>query len=126
VLASALADDGADGERARARLAADPSLHAPHLVDLEVIAVLRRRAAAGDLDGRRADLAIRDLQDLPLIRYPHLPFATRIWELRRNLAPYDAAYLALAETLECTMVTADRRVASAPGIRCRVEVLAGR
>lgn len=126
MLASALADDGADGDRARARLTADPSLHAPHLVDLEVIAVLRRRAVAGDLDERRADLAIRDLTDLPVIRYPHLPFARRAWELRHNLTPYDAAYVGLAETLDCALVTGDRRMAASPGIRCAVEVLTAR
>ena len=123
MLASALADDGPDGDRARARLLADPSLHAPHLVDLEVVAVLRRRSAAGDLSERRADLALRDLEDLPLVRYPHLPFARRAWELRHNLTSYDAAYVALAEILGCALLTADRRMANAAGIGCRVEVL---
>lgn len=126
MLASALADDDADGDRARAKLTTDPSLHAPHLVDLEVIAVLRRRSVAGDLDGRRADLAIRDLMDLPVVRYPHVPFARRAWELRHNVTPYDAAYVALAESLDCALVTADRRMAVSPGIRCAVEVLTAR
>jgi predicted nucleic acid-binding protein len=92
-------------------------------VDLEVLAVLRRRLAAGDLDNRRAELALRDLEDLPIVRYPHLPFARRAWELRANLTPYDAVYVALAEVLECSLVTADRRLAAAAGVRCRVEVL---
>jgi predicted nucleic acid-binding protein len=123
VLAVALADDGLDGDLARGRLAADPALHAPHLVDLEVLSVLRRQASAGALDERRAGLAIRDLTDLPIARSPHLPFTRRSWELRDNLTPYDAVYVALAETLGCTLVTADARLSRAPGVGCPVEVL---
>jgi predicted nucleic acid-binding protein len=123
VVAVALADDGPDGDLARDRLAADPSLHAPHLVDLEVLSVLRRHERAGALDGRRVGFAIQDLVDLPIARYPHLPFARRSWELRRNLTPYDAVYVALAEALGCTLVTADARLSRAPGVGCAVEVL---
>lgn len=123
MLAVALADDGADGDLARARLARDPALHAPYLVDLEVLSVLRRQAGAGLLDARRASFALQDLLDLPMTRYPHAPFARRVWELRSNLTPYDAAYVALTETLGCLLVTADARLAGAPGIRCDVEVL---
>jgi len=123
VLAVALADDGEDGDVARARLAREPELHAPHLVDLEVLSVLRRQAGAGLLDARRAGFALKDLVDLRMTRYPHVPFARRVWELRTNLTPYDAAYIALAETLGCLLVTADARLARAPGIRCGVEVV---
>jgi predicted nucleic acid-binding protein len=123
VLAVALADDGEDGDAARARLASDPELHAPHLVDLEVLSVLRRQAGAELLDARRAGLALQDLLSLPVTRYPHLPFAPRVWELRTNLTPYDAAYVALAESLGCVLVTADARLARAPGIRCGVEIV---
>lgn len=123
VLANALADDTGDGDRARRRLVADPDLHAPHLVDLEVLSVLRRKAASGHLDGRRVALALGDLADLALARYPHAPFASRIWALRDNLTPYDAAYVALAETLGCPLVTADAALPGAPGVRCPVEVL---
>lgn len=123
MLVSALADDGDDGDRARARLSEDPFLHAPYLVDLEVLSVLRRRSAAGDVDDRRANLAIQDLEDLPIVRYPHLPFARRAWELRDNVTPYDAVYVALAELLDCPFVTADKRLTTAAGIRCSVEML---
>ncbi len=64
-----------------------------------------------------------DLQDLALVRYPHLPFAERIWELRRNLTPYDAAYVALAEALDCLLLTADRRLKRAAGVGCAIEAL---
>lgn len=120
-----MADDGNDGDKARSRLAEDPSLHAPELVDLEVVSVLRRRSAAGDLGQRRVDFALSDLSDLSMTRYPHLPFMGRIWELRHNLTPYDAAYVALAEALECVLITSDRSIASVPDVPCAVEVLSG-
>ena len=122
VLAVALADDGSDGDHVRDRLR-EQGLAAPELIDLEVTSVLRRRAHAGSLDQRRAALALRDLRDLPLHRAPHLPFLPRCWELRDNLTPYDAAYVALAEVLEVVLLTADRRLAGAPGLRCSVELL---
>ncbi|MCA1839318.1 MAG: type II toxin-antitoxin system VapC family toxin [Actinobacteria bacterium] len=125
VLANALGDDGEDGDLARERLSADPSLHMPHLVDLEVLSVFRRRVASGDMDERRAALAIRDMQELPFVRYPHVEFASRVWTLRRNLTPYDAAYVALAEEL-ALFVTADSRIGGATGPRCKIEVLARR
>jgi predicted nucleic acid-binding protein len=123
VLACAIADGGADGEASRRRLEADSDIHVPHLVDLEVASVLRRRRRAHQIDDRRTELAMRDLHDLPAVRYPHLPFLGRIWELRTNLTPYDAAYVALAESLRCALVTADERIRRASGVRCRVEVL---
>jgi predicted nucleic acid-binding protein len=63
------------------------------------------------------------LEELPMTRFPHLPFARRIWELRPALTPYGAAYVVLAEALECAFATADARLASAPDLRCAVEVL---
>jgi len=81
VLVNALADDDTDGDRARERLLADTDLHAPSLVDLEVVSVLRRHVAAGDLDDRRARLAIANLHALSP-RYPHLPLVERVWERR--------------------------------------------
>jgi predicted nucleic acid-binding protein len=111
VLVTALADDDADGDAARARLRLAEELAAPELVDLEVLSVLRRQQARGLLDRRRAELAVSDLIAFPLIRYSHLDLAERVWELREALTPYDAAYVALAELLECTLVTGDGRLA---------------
>jgi predicted nucleic acid-binding protein len=122
VLAVALADDGRDGDRARARLRGE-DLAAPELIDLEVTSVLRRQLAAGHLGVRRADLALADLVDLPVQRAPHRPLLDRCWELRDNLTVYDAAYVALAEALDCSLLTGDARLAKAPGPRCGVEVL---
>jgi predicted nucleic acid-binding protein len=124
VLAVALGDDGADGERARARLT-DEVLAAPELVDLETVSVWRRHVAAKLMTARRASLAVSDLKNLPLQRSPHRPLLERIWELRNGVTPYVAAYVALAEALDVVLVTADARLARAPGIRCEVEAIAG-
>jgi predicted nucleic acid-binding protein len=122
VLASALGDDGPDGDRARHRLAGE-RLFAPELIDLEVVSVWRRAARSGGLDDRRAGLALADLASIPLARASHRALLARIWELRTNLTPYDAAYVALAELLDSVLVTADRVFARASGIECEVEVL---
>ncbi|MGH3753275.1 MAG: type II toxin-antitoxin system VapC family toxin [Pseudonocardiaceae bacterium] len=123
VLVNALADDDADGDLARSRLLADPDLHAPSLVELEVLSVLRRQLRLGRLDNRRADLAVADLRMLPLIRYPHLELVSRVWALRDILTPYNGAYIALAETLDCSLVTSDKRLARVSGAACPIEVL---
>jgi len=98
------------------------SLHAPHLLDLEVGQVLRRLAREGAVSVRRAEEAIRDLLDLRVTRYPHFLLLPRIWQLRHNLSAYDAAYVALAEELGATFITRDARLASASGHTARVEL----
>jgi predicted nucleic acid-binding protein len=122
VLAPALADDGADGDRARNRLRGE-QLVAPELVDLEVLSTLRRAARAGRLDERRSGQAFDDLEALPLRRVSHLALLPRVWDLRDNLTTYDAAYVALAETLDALLLTADGAMGKVSGIRCEVEVL---
>ncbi|MGA8428382.1 MAG: type II toxin-antitoxin system VapC family toxin [Candidatus Sulfotelmatobacter sp.] len=89
------------------------SIHAPHLLDLEVAQVLRRLVREATVSGPRADQALQDLLDLRLTRYPHFIFLTHIWRLRRNLSAYDAAYVMLAERLGATLITRDARLASA-------------
>lgn len=111
--------------RASARIAErlfapNETLHAPHLLDVEIAQVLRRYARAGELDAARGRQALDDLADLPLSRYPHDLFLRRIWELRSNVTAYDAAYLALAEALAAPLVTRDKRLASAPGHQARI------
>jgi predicted nucleic acid-binding protein len=123
VLATALSDAGSDGERVRARLNAESVLCAPEIVDLEVAMAWRRQLNAGWLDADGAQQALDDLAALNLVRAPHLPLMPRIWELRDNLTPYDAAYVALAEVLQATLVTADARSTRAPGLRCAVELM---
>jgi predicted nucleic acid-binding protein len=122
VIAPALADDDADGERARSRLKGE-RLTAPEVLDLEVVSVIRKAFLSGTLNRRRAGLALADLGDLALERVSHRRMLARIWELHQNLTPYDAAYVALAETIDATLVTADRRLSLTPGPRCTIEYL---
>jgi predicted nucleic acid-binding protein len=121
VIALTMVDD--PGAEARARLRADVDHHAPHLIDLEVVAAIRNRLARGSLSESGAEEALADLAALRIRRYPHLPVLPRIWELRHNVTPYDAAYVALAEVLGAPLLTADARLAGAPGLRCNVELL---
>jgi predicted nucleic acid-binding protein len=122
VLATALGDDGQDGDVARVRLRGE-RLSAPEIVDLEVASVWRRQLQAGLIDMRRAQLALNDLTAIPLQRASHRPLLPRCWELRGNLTIYDASYVALAEALGALLITGDRRLARAAGPRCEIEVL---
>lgn len=122
ILAPALADDAGDGDRARTRLRGE-QLVAPEFIDLEVVSVWRRMAAARQIDARRAKFALGDLAALPMRRAPHAMVLQRCWELRANLTVYDATYVALAEALGVLLLTADQRLAGAAGLRCGVEVL---
>lgn len=122
IVVTALADDGTDGDRVRARLRED-RLVAPHLIDIEVVSAWRRLAAAGDVDERRVALAMEDLRSIRLHRLPHVPLMGRCWELGQNLTVYDATYVALAEAMDVALLTADAKLAAAPGLRCAVELL---
>lgn len=99
-------------------------LHAPHLIDLEVLSVLRRLVRSGTMGLDAAGMARRSLAELPIERYPHVLLRDRIWELRDNLTVYDAAYVALAEELELPLVTSDGRLARSVGHRAVVEAYA--
>ncbi len=98
------------------------SLHAPHLLDVEVAQVLRRLVREGVISVPRAQEVVEDLADLRVTRYPHFVFLSRMWQLRHNLSAYDAAYVSLAENLSATLVTRDARLASASGRAAAVEV----
>jgi predicted nucleic acid-binding protein len=98
-------------------------LYAPYLIDIETAQVLRRYAAGGEIDGARGLAALSDLADFPLRRYPHDFLLPRVWDLRHNLTAYDAIYVALAETLDATLLTRDRRLAAASGHRAQVELV---
>lgn len=123
VLANAVGDDGSDGRRARGEIRAAVDVAAPDLVDVETVAVLRKRWLARTMSDRRFSTAIEDLEQLALDRYPTLPLMRRAYELRANVTEYDATYVALAEELGCELLTGDRRLAAAPGTRCSIRVL---
>lgn len=122
VVTVVLADDGSLGGRARSRLRGEQVI-APDVLDLEVLAALRKMLMNGDLDQARANLAVQDLRRLPCTRVRHLPLLDRVWALRGNVRPYDAAYVALAEARDAALLTGDARLAGATGPRCRFEVL---
>lgn len=123
VLANVVGDDDAAGQLARARFAAASAVSAPDLVDVETVSVLRRRWLAGDLSDERFRFAVDDLLALPITRFQVGPLMVRAFELRANITAYDACYVALAEALDCPLITADRRLANAPMTTCTTEVL---
>ena len=122
VLAPVLADAGTDGQRFRTRIRGE-TIVGPDLLRIEVTSVLRRHASSGQLTADQADAAISDLLAFPITVFPTGPLLRRVWELRANMTAYDGCYVALAEAADSVLLTADRRLASAPGPRCQIEVL---
>jgi predicted nucleic acid-binding protein len=116
---------GTEGASRIADRLLDPeeTLHAPHLLDVEVAQALRRYALAGDVTPRMGELGLSDLLDLPIVRHPHTLLLPRIWELRRSISAYDAAYVALAEALGAPLLTRDARLARSHGHRARIELI---
>ncbi len=114
---------GPDAERVRARLSADPEQAAPHLLDAEVLGVVRRVHLRGEVDGTAALQAIDDLESWPATRVDHRPLLARAWELRHSVTAADALYVALAEALDAPLLTLDTRLARAHGPRCRIQAI---
>jgi predicted nucleic acid-binding protein len=112
----------ASAERIAPHLESDFAVHVPGLFDLEVLQSLRGLEAGGTLSQARTDLALRKLTDLRAVRYDHGRLRPRIWELRSNLTAYDAAYVALAELLDATLLTTDAPLARSSGHAARIEV----
>lgn len=119
-LVAVLLDGGTDGRWATDALLG-VELAAPQLVVFEAGNIIRRHELAGLVSDDQAAQAHADLLDLTIEQWPYELLAPRAWQLRRNLSIYDASYVALAELLGITLVTLDRRIAGAPGLRCRVE-----
>jgi len=115
--------DTVASEAVRQRLASDPDHAAPHVVDVEVLGVIRRLHVTGVLDTTAATQAVEDLRDWPGERYGHRSLLVRAWELRHTVRSWDALYVALAEALEATLLTTDARLAAAPGPMCPIEVV---
>ncbi len=114
---------GSDAEPIRERVESPgESVHVPHLLDVEVLNVLRRQTLRGILARERGATALQDLENIKMTRYSHVPLLGRIWELRENVTAYDAAYVALAEALGAPLITRDVRLARAPGNNATVEL----
>jgi predicted nucleic acid-binding protein len=112
------------GARAAARLARDDdTLHAPHLIDLEVASVLRRLEAIGAIGAADAAAAIDDFLALDIARYAHDLFLRRIWTLRGDLTAYDAGYVALSEALGAPLLTCDAPLSASPGHGATIELI---
>ena len=123
VLANVVGDDGPDGKRARREFHAGGDVAVPDLVDVETVAVLRKRWLRKTISAVRFAAAIDDLEDLAIDRYPTLRFMRRAYQLRDTVTAYDATYVALAETLGCPLLTGDHRLSRARGPRCPVRLL---
>lgn len=124
VLANALADDAGDGELARRELRAAGEFAAPDLIDVETASVLRRRWLRDGLTDERLAVAVGHLAGMPFERVPTRRLVRRALELRAGVSAYDACYVALADALDCPLLTADRRLAAANGPRCEIRALA--
>lgn len=103
--------------------AADETLHAPHLVDLEVVSGLRRLSRSGQLRPAEADACLATFRMIRIRRHSHEPLLQRVWELRPSIGAYDAAYIALAEVLGCTLLTADARLARSTGHEATIRLV---
>jgi predicted nucleic acid-binding protein len=123
LMVDALTDDGPLGDAAQAELAADPHWLAPEHLRVEVTSAIRGRWLAGKVTDARADAAVRALTQLTVSYVAWAAVAERVWELRHNLTPHDAAYLAAAETRGVRLVTTDGKLRTCPGRRCDVHVV---
>jgi predicted nucleic acid-binding protein len=115
--------DAARSEEVRVRLGTDTDQAAPHLIDAEVLGIVRRDRRLGRLDSTGALQAVDDLRAWPGERYGHRALLERAWELRGNVRTWDALYVALAEALGATLLTLDRRLGRVEGLECAVEVV---
>lgn len=123
VVTNALIDPGSPGAISRSVLRAENDIAAPDLVDVETVSALRGHWLASKITDRLFRAAIDDLVLLPIVRHPARRFLARSYELRANVTSYDALYVALAEALDCALVTGDVRLATAPGPTCEIRLL---
>jgi predicted nucleic acid-binding protein len=124
--ASCLYEVVVDAERAeevRERLERDPDQAAPHVIDVEVLSIIRRDHMLGRLDATAAHQAVEDLREWPGERFGHRSLLERAWELRENVRTWDAVYVALAEVFDATLVTLDERLGRVRGLGCSIEVV---
>ncbi len=123
LLVSLLVDGGSTGQTARKIFFDAGGVSVPDLACVETVSVIRKRWLRGTIDADRCQEAVEDLMDLPLSVYPTLPLMARAFELRANVTTYDACYVALAEALQCDLVTGDHRLAQTTGPKCRIQTV---
>ena len=112
------------GKLVRQRLTdPDVQIHAPQLLPVEVVQVLRRRVAAGITTPADAGDALEELEQLDISLHDHMLLIQRVWELRENMTSYDGMYVALAELLEAPLLTSDAKLARSPGTHADIELL---
>jgi len=111
------------GREILGRLTDERVLHAPHILDLEVVSAFRRQSALGTIGRERIAQALALYGKMRIMRYPHYPYIDRIWALRHNFSAYDACYLALVESLGATLITRDKALASARLRRGNIELI---
>ena len=121
VAVTAVAAVGQEADRALRRIAAELAV-APHVLDLEVTSALRELLRRGEVTSGGARSGLRRLGMLSVRRVEHTPLIARCWELRHNMTPYDASYVALAEQTGATLLTSDARLTRAPGAKCEFEL----
>ena len=114
--------DAVDGRRSVVERLVDEDIHAPHLIDVEVLSALRRLVARDRVSEQRAASALNVLEQADIKRHPHGPLLGVIWSLRDRVSAYDATYVALAAALDVPLVTTDRKLAKVTGLPCMVEV----
>ena len=102
---------------------AEEQVHVPHLIDPEIANALRRGVAVSRIESGDAWAALDRWRELGLLRHAVFHLLERVWELRENLSAYDASYVALAESLDCALLTGDVRLSQSPGLRCSVTVV---
>ena len=110
------------GRAIRQRLHQDNDNVAPHVIDVEVLGVIRRELFSGALDRTAAELAVQQLRTWPGQRFGHVALLERAWQLRHNVRGWDGMYVALAEALKATLLTTDQRLARVSGLYCKIEV----
>ena len=120
-----LLERGDRGEWVARRVATEGVVVAPHLIDLEVASAVRRRELAGEIGAARGRVALEDFASMPLRRYPATALLSRVWQLRRTLTAYDAAYVALAEALDAPIVTMDEHLGRSSGHGATIETYGG-
>lgn len=99
------------------------TVHAPQVLDAEVLSALRRMVMRGMVTSGRAQECVDDLKAFRVNRYPTFPFLQRVWNLRHNLTPFDASYIVLAEALNAPLVTVDPKLAKTKGHRAQIKLL---